>query len=376
MKILLTGGGTGGHFYPLIAVAQAIRDRAYERKLLEPELYFSGPTPYSKRLLFENQVGYIYIPGGKLRRYFSLRNAVDMVKTAWGILYALIRVFMLYPDVVFSKGGYASLPTVFAARVLRIPVIIHESDTVPGRANQWAGKFAERIALSYPDAADFFPEAKTAYTGNPIRKDVQRPAQEGAHEFLNLDAETPTILILGGSQGAQKINDAILDVLPDLVEKYQIIHQVGTRNEEDMQNVSAVVLEESEYAHRYKVFGHLNDLALRMSAGAADLAISRAGSTLFELALWGVPAIVVPITESNGDHQRKNAFAYARATGGVVVEEDNLSPHIIMSEVNRLIDDPKLLSEISEQSKEFAKPNAARTIADALLEITVEHEAE
>src|SRR6185503_13157636 len=139
MKILFTSGGSGGHFYPLIAVAEAVNDLVREKKLLEPTLYYAAPDPYDKELLLANNIQFVPTAAGKLRRYFSLLNVIDLFKTGWGILGSMLRTFFIYPDVVFGKGGYASFPMLLAARVFRIPVVIHESDSVPGAVNKWAG---------------------------------------------------------------------------------------------------------------------------------------------------------------------------------------------------------------------------------------------
>ena len=147
MKIVLTGGGTGGHFYPIISVAKSIREISKELKLLEPKIYFFGPEPYDERALFDNSIIFKRNTAGKKRIYFSPRNFVDIFKTGWGILTALWKIFLIFPDIVFAKGGYASFPVLVAAKFFRIPVIIHESDSVPGRVNLWAGKFAKRITI-------------------------------------------------------------------------------------------------------------------------------------------------------------------------------------------------------------------------------------
>ncbi|MEI6494956.1 MAG: glycosyltransferase, partial [bacterium] len=207
MKILFTGGGTGGHFYPIIAIAQVIRKVAEEERLTVPEFYFMADSPYNPRVLFENNITFVGVSAGKLRRYFSFLNFTDLFKTAWGIIQALWKVYAIYPDVIFSKGAYASFPCLFAARILNIPVIIHESDSHPGRVNAWSAKFARRIAISYPDAAKYFPADKVAVTGNPLRHEVMNPTPRGAYEFLHMDRTLPVIMILGGSQGASKIND-------------------------------------------------------------------------------------------------------------------------------------------------------------------------
>ncbi len=374
MKILLTGGGTGGHFYPIIAVAQSLRKLTKEHRLIDVKLYYMAPQPYDKNLLFDNQILFIQNPAGKLRRYFSLLSIIDFFQTGWGILTATWALYWIYPDVVFSKGGYVSFPVLCAARFLRIPVVIHESDSVPGRVNLWAGKFADRVAVSYPQAAEFFKKEKVAYTGNPIRQELTHPVREGAHEFLKLENEVPVLLVLGGSQGAQIVNDAIIEALPRLVEKYQVIHQTGKNNLKLMVGMAKVVLHKSQYASRYRPFDTLNTLALRMSAGAANLVISRAGSTIFEIAAWAVPAILIPITDSNGDHQRQNAYGYAHAGGAVIIEEANLSANIIISEIDRILTSPEIIQKMIAGAKSFARTDAADLIAEQILEIGVKHE--
>ena len=230
MKILFTGGGSGGHFYPIIAIAEEFNKIVRENKLVNVELYYMSPSPYNAGVLFNNNIIYKKNSAGKVRRYFSFMNFIDLFKTGWGIIRSLWDIFLIYPDVVFGKGGYASFPALLSARILRIPVVIHESDSVPGRTNMWASKFAEKIAVSYPDTAKFFNKEKVAYTGHPIRKDLLMPLTSNAHEFLNLEPAIPTILIIGGSLGSQKINEVLMEALPRLVEKYQVIHQTGKNN--------------------------------------------------------------------------------------------------------------------------------------------------
>ena len=376
MKILFTGGGSGGHFYPLIAVAEEIQTIAREKKLLPPALYYVAPTPFDEQALFENGIQFRQSPAGKVRRYFSLLNIVDVLKTAIGIIKSLFQVFFIYPDVIFSKGGYPSFPTVLAARLFRIPLIIHESDSSPGRVNRWAGKFAERIALSYADAAEFFPKEKTALVGNPIRRALKTVAREGAPEFLKLSPNIPVVFVLGGSLGAQALNDTILGALPEILSRYQVIHQTGDRNFTEVEQTSKIVLERNqEFRDRYKVFPFLNDLAMRMSAGIASIIVTRSGSgAIFEIAQWGIPAIIIPLPESVSHDQTKNAFTYARSGAAMVIEQANLTPHLLVSEIDRLMGDPELRIKMSAAAKTFARPDAARAIADEVLSIALKHE--
>ncbi|MBI2108601.1 MAG: UDP-N-acetylglucosamine--N-acetylmuramyl-(pentapeptide) pyrophosphoryl-undecaprenol N-acetylglucosamine transferase [Parcubacteria group bacterium] len=375
MKIVLTGGGTAGHFYPLIAIAEELHKIAETEKLLHPEIFYMSVSPFDKKALFENNITFKHVFSGKLRRYLSVLNIIDVFILCLGTIQALFKLFNLYPDVVISKGGYASVPVVFAARIFRIPIIIHESDAIPGRSNIWAGKFAERIAVSWDSAASFFPKEKTAVVGQPVRRDIANPIKEGAYEYLKLEEHIPVILVLGGSQGAEIINNVILDALPQLIGKYQLIHQTGVAHIKNAEQMSFAILKEGGLeTGRYKPFGYLHTLALRMSAGVASLVISRAGSTIFEIASWGLPSIIVPITKSNGDHQRKNAFNYARSGAAIVMEEKNLTPHLLLSEINRIMENSALQEEMKKQAQGFFRKDAALKIAREAIRIALKHE--
>jgi UDP-N-acetylglucosamine--N-acetylmuramyl-(pentapeptide) pyrophosphoryl-undecaprenol N-acetylglucosamine transferase len=374
MKILLTGGGSGGHFYPLIAVAEALNEIAKKENLISAQLFFMSDSIYDAQLLAENNITFIPISAGKMRQYKSALNVVDFFKTAFGVITTLKKVFSLYPDIIFSKGAYASFPVLMAAKLLGIPVIIHESDSVPGRTNVWASKFARKIAVSYPDTAKFFPPNKVAFTGNPLRKAVLNINRTDAHEYLGLEKEIPTILIIGGSLGAQIINERILDSITKLVEKYQVIHQTGKKNVTEVSETAAVILEGNTNKKRYRIFNYIDDLAMTMTAGAADLVITRAGSTIFEIACWGIPSIVIPITESNGNHQRVNAYAYARSGAASVIEEANLTTNVLIGEIDRILLDKNLREKMSTAAKNFTHPDAANTIAREIINIALTHE--
>ena len=375
MKIVFTGGGTGGHFYPVIAVVQKVNQIIDHENILGAKLYYISDDPFDKEMLFENGLLYERISTGKMRTYFSLKNFTDIFKTFFGVINSLFKMFSIYPDVVFGKGGYASFPTIFAARILRIPVVIHESDSVPGRVNQWAGHFAKKIAVSFHETSYFFPKQQVAWTGQPIRTEIEHPAsRKEALEYFKLEGDVPIILVLGGSLGAELINNTILDALPRLVNDYQIIHQTGVQNFETVVDRAKVVLTDNQHRLRYFLVPFLNPLTMRMASGAATIVISRAGSMLFEIASWGLPSILIPITNTNLDHQKKNAFNYARTGACSVIEEMNMTANILIGEIERIIGDKEIYDGMARSAKAFNKPDAAMKIARALVDTALSHE--
>lgn len=374
MKILLTGGGSGGHFYPLMTVAGSLNAVADQEKIAKMDIFYMAENPYDKNALLQNGIIFKKIYTGKMRRYFSFINIIDAIKIIPGVIKSLIMIYFNFPDVVFSKGGHESFPPVLAARILGIPIIIHESDAVPGRSNVWAGKFAKRVAVSFVESAGYFSKDKVAFTGNPTRKEFFIRDVLGAKEFFKLEENVPVILVLGGSLGSQNINDNILDILPDLLEKYQVIHQCGKNNMENCVGRISLILEKSSKKDRYKLFPFLNFDEMRMAYGSADLVISRAGAgSIFEISASGLPSIIIPLKGSAQEHQRENAYAYAKTGASVVIEEDNLKPHILKSEIDRLFDNKEEIKTMSDSAKKFAKPNASETIAREIIRLAIEH---
>ena len=275
---------------------------------------------------------------------------------------------------MFAKGGYASFPALFAARILRVPVIIHETDTIPGKVTLWASKFAKRIAISFPEAAKYFSVEKTALVGNPVRREVIGGTTQEARDIFKLEAGLPVILALGGSQGSQKINDSILDIISELLEFSQVIHQTGENNFESAKLRADLVLEKSVFSRRYHPEALLDEEKYRSASKVADVVIARAGGgSIFEIAAWGVPAILIPLPGAAQDHQRENAYAYARAGGAEVLEEQNLTPHILLSRIKKILEDETRRLKMIQSAKAFSKLDAADKIADEIIKLTIQH---
>jgi len=374
MKILLTGGGTGGHFYPLIAISEELNALSDKERFIDFKMYYMSDTPYNQQLLNEQFIKYVPVTAGKMRVYFSIQNFFDIFKTFFGIIKAIFTMFSIYPDVVISKGGYAAVPALVAAKLLRIPVIIHESDTVPGRVSIWSGKFAKKIALSFPEAEEYFDKKKCSITGQPVRHSLTHVSSVGAKEFFDLDKTIPTIGIWGGSQGAKAINDAIIAIVSELVEHFQVIHQTGDTDYNDVTTEFKIIMGDNVKRTRYKAFKYLNDVQTKMFGGAVDIVVSRSGSSLFEIAAWGKPSVLIPYPIAHGDHQRKNAYHYARTGACAVIEEANLTPSILKNEIESILKHKDHYDTMAHHAKDFFKSDAAKVIALEAVNIALSHD--
>lgn len=366
MRIILTGGGTGGHLTPLVAVADKLKAK------LGPDadlLYIGSGAEMEKQIMQQEGIPCRFVISGKMRRYFSLQNIVDFFKVPIGFLQSLWILLRFMPDVVFSKGGYVAVPIVLAAWIYRIPIIIHESDSAPGIANQFLSKFANRIAVAYPSAEEYFPREKTALVGNPIRYQVTEGDPVMLRNQLGFTQSRKTILVLGGSQGSKVINDAIVKILPQLLHHFQVIHQTGQELYDDVLREAAFVGVKAGHEGYFAVpFMSANQL--RDAFALSDIVISRAGATFItEIAANNKPAILIPISKSANDHQRMNAYALAHIGAALVLEETNLGEHILIEKIEKILSDEELLSQMKEKIKTFYHPTASEVIANSIIEI-------
>ncbi|KKS27289.1 MAG: hypothetical protein UU84_C0007G0002 [Candidatus Yanofskybacteria bacterium GW2011_GWC2_41_9] len=370
-RILLTGGGSGGHVFPLIAVANALKEKAQQNGQ-ELELLILGDGRFIEKAAIDSSIPFKRILTGKLRRYFSLLTIIDIFKIPIGFFQSLWHMFWFMPDVIFAKGGYASLAPSIIGRSYFIPLFIHESDSIPGLANRILGKLAKTVFISFQSAEKYFKAGKTVLIGNPLRKELIGQNKEKAIEAFQLNPGNKTILVLGGSQGAQKINDIILQSLVLVVKKFQLIHQCGETQYNYIKNEADKLIKEGEgkYADdiktNYRLFPFLEIEQLGLAYAAADILISRSGGgSIFEISAAGKPVILIPITDSSADHQLANAREFSRF-GAVVLEEQNLTPHILINQIESLLNEGNY-AKISANIKTFAKIDAADKIADTLI---------
>lgn len=366
-RIVLTGGVSGGHTFPLIAVARVLRKR-YPQGI---EILFIGARgAFEEQAMREELLPTKWVLYGKMRRYFSWLNYADYFKLPIGFVQALWHLLWFMPDVVFSKGGAASVPVVLAAWLYRIPVLIHDSDAVAGRANVFLGRFAQKIAIAYPSAAQYFRADKVALTGNPVRSEIVSGSKETAQARFHLEPTWRTVVVLGGSQGAQGLNRAILRVLPMLItQEIQIIHQTGA------DHVSGAVALAEELGiptenGRYHPVGFLSASEVGEALAVADVVISRAGAgSIAEIAANRKALILVPLPSAANDEQRKNAYDIAEIGGALVLEEANLGEHLFVEEIMRLMNNEGLRTEMGEKLAVFSHPDAAERIADGLIDL-------
>ncbi len=367
MKILFTGGGSAGHLMPLIAVSRELR-RLYNKEDLKFEYVGPAGTPGLIQLAQEPQFHTHAILAGKIRHYFSLMNFVDAVFTIpVSFIQSFFLLLFIRPQLVFSKGGTGSLPVTYCARLLFIPVFLHESDMVPGLSNRITSRWAKKVFTSFPKT-EYFELEKTICVGTPIKKELLEGSEEAAKEVLGVTLVKPVIMFYGGSQGAQPLNDFVILALNDLLKNYEVIHVCGKKNYKTTL-AEAQLMAPKELWQNYHLFDTLDEVQLKHVYKVASLIIARSGSgSIFEIAAVGKPSILIPLPTSAGNHQSKNAYEYADTGAALVVEQENLTPHFFLGKIQQLISSPETLQQMSAAALAFAKPLAAKAIAREILE--------
>jgi UDP-N-acetylglucosamine--N-acetylmuramyl-(pentapeptide) pyrophosphoryl-undecaprenol N-acetylglucosamine transferase len=354
MRIALTGGGTGGHAYPAISIAEALRVELPECKLL----YLGSKDGPEERLAEGAGVEFHGITGRRLGKPLSPDGALTILALGKGFCEALVALREFKPDLVIGTGGYASAAVVMAQVCRRGKTLIHEQNAIPGRTNLWLSRFVSKTCVTFEESIRYFPAGKAIVTGLPIRVELLHlPAKASARKKLGLEPHVFTLLALGGSQGARRLNEILLEAAP-LLNKLpvQVIHQTGRRNYEEVEG-----RRESGGWSRYHVSAYFDDM--RPIYAAADLALSRAGaSTVAEITAVGLPAILVPYPYAYADHQRANAEFVVSGGGAVVVNESELTGEALVKALKWFVDSPGELANMAAASKRLGKPNAAGDI--------------
>lgn len=351
-RIVMTGGGTSGHVTPNIALFPYFKENGWEIH------YIGSKTGMEKSLIQLEKITYYGINSGKLRRYFDIKNITDIFKVVLGFIQSVFLLLKIRPKVVFSKGGFVSCPVVWAAWVCRIPAVIHESDFTPGLTNKLTMPFAKKICYTFKETAKYFPKEKAVLTGIPIRRELLQGNKEKGLKFCGFTDEKPIILITGGSQGAEKLNDIIRKNLQQLLPKYNICHLCGKGN----------VLNEFEKIKGYKQFEYLNQELPDIFA-ICNIVISRAGATtIFELLELRKPMILIPLSKksSRGD-QILNAESFRKEGFCEVLDEDEMIDKTLLDKIEHVFKNKtKYL-----KSMEFAsKVNSANKVFEIVIQST------
>ena len=317
-KIILTGGGTAGHVTPNIALLPALKEADYDIR------YIGSYRGMEKELIEAAGIPYYGISSGKLRRYLDLKNISDPFKVLKGLGQAIRLLHKLKPDIIFSKGGFVSVPVVLAARFCKIPAIIHESALTPGLANKIAIPAARKVCCNFPETLKYLPKDKAVLTGSPIRQELLSGNPEHARSYCRFRTDRPVLLTIGGSSGSKVINEAIRAQLPALLKKYQVIHLCGKGNLDDR------LISTEGYAQFEYISQQLKDMF-----ALADIVISRAGANaICELLALRKPNILIPLSAaaSRGD-QILNAKSFEKQGFSYVIEEENLSPDSLLQAI-------------------------------------------
>ena len=369
-RILLVGGGSGGHIYPLVAISQELQNLAKERGvsfelmvLADNENWrkdFESIGVRFKRIL---TVKFRPVEGGRINFLAFLKLPLFLIQSLW-------MLFLFMPDLVFSKGGFVSLVPSFVSRLYFIPLFIHESDVVPGKANKFLAYFAKKVFISFEKSISYFKNKNMVLSGNPIRETLFGGNKLEAAKYFNLSSNKKTILVMAGSQGSASINKLLIDSVVQLTEDFQIIHQTGGRSFDSVKGEIEKIKSDGSGSYsknienNYRVYDFLTEGELASAYALCDIIVSRAGSSIFEISYLGKPTIVIPYPYSAGDHQRANAIEFAKF-GAVVLEEGNLKPNILIDQVEHLLK-PENYFSISQKIRQFSNLNAGRIIADEI----------
>lgn len=320
-RIVLTGGGTAGHVTPNIALLPTLKQEKYE-------IYYIGSYDgIEKKLIEDHGIPYHGISSGKLRRYFDLKNFSDPIKVIKGYGEAKKLLKRIKPDVIFSKGGFVTVPVVIAAKHLSIPVIIHESDMTPGLANKLALPSATKVCCNFPETLNHLPKNKAVLTGSPIRKELMEGSKAKALQFLGFSPTKPVIMVMGGSLGSVVVNNAIRDNLDELLKKFQIIHLCG-------QGKTEASLEGKK---GYRQFEYIKKELADLFA-LSDVIVSRAGANaICELLALRKPNVLIPLSAaaSRGD-QILNARSFEQQGFSVVIEEEQLTGQLLLDSLDEV----------------------------------------
>lgn len=367
MRLLITGGGTGGHTYPALTTLSALQRRGVPHDVL----WVGTANGLEARITAEHGIPFEAITTGKLRRRPTLRelgaNLADLFRVPLGVLQAIRHSARYLPDVVFSTGGYVAVPIGLAAKIIRRPLVMHEQTTVVGLANRILARFATTIALSHESSTEYLPASvrdRVVVTGNPVRPELLNGDRAAAYDHFGLTFEVPVVYVTGGATGSLQINTLIEELLPRLLPHAQVVHQCGGAWIDRMRAIELP----PELAERYHPVPYVGPELADLYA-AADVVVSRSGAgTVSELTAVGKPSVLIPLIPTGGDEQRKNASYLVEAGAARALLEPKPSAEALLAELMPLLTDSELRASMAAAARTRGRADAADALVDVLLE--------
>lgn len=373
MRILISGGGTGGHIYPALAVARELRDR-YGAELL----YIGDSNGLETEIVPKAGIPFAGISAGKLRRYLSPQTFTDLGRIPIGMGQALRLVGRFRPHAAFTSGGYVSVPAGMAARARGVPLVMHQQDVSPNLANRLLTPVATRISVSFPDSLRYFPKDRTSLAGNPVREEILAVAGRESAEYkprFGFDPALPVVLVTGGSQGARHLNQVVVEALPDMLPHCQMLHVSGTLTHD----ATAAAAEERlrmlpDLRGRYRLYPYLNE-EMPAALAACDVALCRSGAaTLAELAAVGRSSVLVPLPPGfSGSPQAVNAAMFQAAGAAEMLLDRDLTAQSLAEILVPLLEDGMRRSAMASAARTLTRPDAAAMLADAVAALARQH---
>ncbi len=370
MRILISGGGTGGHVYPALAVATQLRD-TYDADIL----YLGSDDGLEADLVPAAGLRMVTVKAGKLRRYISWRTLKGIGRVPIGMAQAMGFVRKFRPQVAFTSGGYVAVPAGLAARLNGVPLLMHQQDVPPNLSNRLIAPLATQISVAFAESLPYFSERKTLHLGNPVRREMLDACQitpQQARTELGFEPSLPLLLVTGGSQGARYLNQVVVAALPELLKYCQVLQISGNKLFTETQALSDGVLAHLDAMgrQRYRLVPYLSD-EMPMALQAAELVLCRAGAaTLSELAVLGKPSILVPLPPAiGGSPQEINAEIFGKKQAAEVIHNIDLKPELLVERVKAITTLPAYLLSMAHAARSFAKPTATQDIVATIVQL-------
>ncbi len=346
MNIIITGGGSGGHVMPALAVIEELRNSQNDFFKENNIIYIGSKKGIEKSLIEKSGVEYKSINTGKLRRYLSFQNLSDIFRTFTGIVQSAKLIKKIRPDIIFSTGGFVSVPVIIAGKIKKIPILIHEQTVDAGLANKIAGRFAQKIALTFPESGKYFQKDKIVVTGIPIRKEIFQGTKESGYKRFGFDSSLPTIFFTGGGLGCRVLNEAAKVILPELLIKTNVIYQTGAAmNGRDFLDMKKIRESLPDYLQKRLYLTDFINNEIADVFALTDLAIARSGAgTVNELLMLKIPAIFIPLAIATNNEQLKNALISVNLGGAEIIEEKELSSTILLDKIINILFSEKIVA--------------------------------